>query len=120
MTLHLPQIDKDEYEDTYQEFNDKVNMTPKELEEWLDTDDSQRVGRKSDGDDSESTGHESGRGILEIKRTKKDDLSHDQYRHMKKVINYISRHAAQRPDGDVEDTDWRFSLMNWGHDPTKD
>ena len=24
---------------------------------------------------------------------------------------------AQRPDGDATDTRWRYSLMNWGHDP---
>ncbi|MER5294490.1 DNA-binding protein, partial [Streptomyces pharetrae] len=24
---------------------------------------------------------------------------------------------AQRPSGDVRDTRWRHSLMNWGHDP---
>jgi hypothetical protein len=28
-------------------------------------------------------------------------------------------HLAQRPEGDVEDTRWRYSLMNWGHDPLK-
>ena len=38
---------------------------------------------------------------------------------MDKVVGYIHRHLAQRPDGDVEDTDWRYSLMNWGHDPLK-
>ena len=27
--------------------------------------------------------------------------------------------SAQRPDGDIEESDWRYSLMNWGHDPVK-
>ncbi len=36
------------------------------------------------------------------------------------VYGYIARHLSQRPDGDIEDTDWRYSLMNWGHDPLKD
>ena len=26
-------------------------------------------------------------------------------------------YLAQRPDGDITDTHWRYSLMNWGHDP---
>ena len=30
-----------------------------------------------------------------------------------------SRHLAQRPSGNVTDTPWRYSLMNWGHDPKK-
>jgi hypothetical protein len=36
---------------------------------------------------------------------------------MKKVISYIHLHLAQKPNGDVENTHWRYSLMNWGHDP---
>ncbi len=26
---------------------------------------------------------------------------------------------AQRPSGDVRDSTWRHSLMNWGHDPLR-
>ncbi|WP_231964335.1 MULTISPECIES: DUF3140 domain-containing protein [unclassified Mycobacterium] len=29
------------------------------------------------------------------------------------------RHLAQRPHGDVGDASWRYSLMNWGHDPAR-
>ena len=58
--------------------------------------------------------------VLRGKRTKKDDLTDSQWDHMEKVIGYIHRHLSQRPDGDVKDTDWRYSLMNWGHDPLKD
>jgi hypothetical protein len=32
----------------------------------------------------------------------------------------VRRHTAQRPEGDVKRTRWRFSLMNWGYDPLKD
>lgn len=99
------------------EFNDAVNMTAKQLEEWLDTDDSKAVGQKSGG--GESTGHTSGRHIVKILRTKKDDLSDHDVAHMRKVNGYVKRHLAQRPSGDVRDTSWRYSLMNWGHDPTK-
>ncbi|HEX4394026.1 MAG TPA: DUF3140 domain-containing protein [Mycobacterium sp.] len=38
---------------------------------------------------------------------------------MRKVIGYVKRHIAQRPSGDVGDSAWRYSLMDWGHDPTK-
>ncbi|MGB3470474.1 MAG: DUF3140 domain-containing protein [Erythrobacter sp.] len=91
-----------------------MNMQPKELEGSLETKESKSVG---DSDNGESTGHESGRRIVGIKRTNKDDLSDDQFEHMRKVNNYISRHLSQRPEGDVKDTNWRYSLMNWGHDP---
>jgi len=35
------------------------------------------------------------------------------------VHGYVARHSEQRPDGDVTDTKWRWSLMNWGNDPLK-
>ncbi|MBW4780724.1 DUF3140 domain-containing protein [Rhodococcus fascians] len=99
------------------EFDDLLNMTAKELDEFLGTDDSKDVGQKKEG--GESTGHESGRRIVEILKTKNADLSDDDYEHMRKVVGYCKRHLAQRPDGDITDTKWRYSLMNWGHDPKK-
>ena len=103
-------------EEAYQEFKDLVNMAPKEIEEFLETDESQRVGQ--DSGDGESKRHKSGQRIVEIKRTKKDDLTAEDYDHMRKVVGYIKRHKAQGgPDENVEGSDWRYSLMNWGHDP---
>ena len=107
----------DDQQETYDEFRDLVNMQPKELEEWLDTDESKSVG---DSDSGESTGHRSGRRIVEIKRKNKDDLTDADLDHMNKVNGYIKRHKAQVPDSDVGESDWRYSLMNWGHDPCKD
>ncbi|MDG5746720.1 DUF3140 domain-containing protein [Qipengyuania sp. XHP0207] len=109
-------MDDSEKDETYDEFYDCVNMQPKELEEWLETEESKSVG---DSESGESTGHKSGRRIVEIKRTNKDDLTNDQWDHMKKVVGYVHRHKAQKPSGDIEDSDWRYSLMNWGHDPCK-
>ena len=102
--------------EVYDEFHDCVNMQPKELEDWLETDESRSVG---DSDGGESTGHKSGRRIVEIKRTKKADLNDDQYGHMQKVVGYVHRHLAQKPSGDIQESNWRYSLMNWGHDPAK-
>ncbi len=105
--------------DTYAEFRDAVNMTASELEKWLDTDESKEVGQKSGGS-GESTGHESGRRIVELLRTKKDDLTDDDLAHMRKVHGYVQRHLAQEPaKSAVETSKWRYSLMNWGHDPLK-
>jgi hypothetical protein len=99
-----------------EEFDDAVNMTPKELEEWLETDESQSVGQDDGG---ESTGHKSGRRIVEILRKKEGAIDDDDLEHMNKVQGYVARHVKQRPSGDVESSRWRYSLMNWGHDPLK-
>ena len=105
-------------DDVRAEFGDAVNMTAKQLEDWLGTDESTAAGQHKGG--GESTGHGSGRRIVALLRTKKDDLTDDDRAHMRKVVGYVHRHLAQRPSGDVEDSTWRHSLMNWGHDPLKD
>ncbi|MGY1638623.1 DUF3140 domain-containing protein [Geodermatophilus sp. SYSU D00742] len=100
------------------EFGEAVNMTPAELERWLGTDESQAVGQKDGG--GESTGHASGRRIVELLRTEAADLTDDDLAHMRKVHGYVRRHLAQEPSQeDVETSRWRYSLMNWGHDPLK-
>ena len=99
------------------EFGEAVNMTAGELEEWLGTEESQSVGQKKDGA-AESTGHESGRRIVELLRAEKGDLTDDDHAHMRKVHGYVQRHLAQEPAKEaVETSRWRDSLMNWGHDP---
>lgn len=115
----MGEFSEEERQEIYRAFKERVNLAPKELEEWLETEESKSVGDESDSG-KESTGHRSGRRIIEIKRTKKADLDDDDHAWMRKVVNYIKRHTAQRPSGDVEETPWRYSLMNWGHDPLKD
>ncbi|MGB3166225.1 MAG: DUF3140 domain-containing protein [Alteraurantiacibacter sp.] len=110
-------MDDAKMDEVYSDFIGCANMQPKELEEWLDTEVSKSVG---DNGNDESSRHKYGRRIIEIKHTKKDDLTDSQYEHMQKVVGYMHRRKAQRPDGDVENSDWRCSLMNWGHDPLKD
>lgn len=108
-------------DDIYAQFAQEVNMSAAELEKWLDTDESKAVGQKDDGA-RESIGHKSGKHIVEILRKKKADLTPDDEAHMHKVHSYISRHKAQGPhkSEDVPESAWRYSLMNWGHDPLKD
>jgi hypothetical protein len=113
----------DDADQIARDFHDAVNMTPAALERWLDTDESKAVGWKgADGKGSgESVGHKEGKRIVELLRTKKADLDEDDLAHMKKVTGYVHRHLAQGgPAEDMETSRWRYSLMNWGHDPKKD
>jgi hypothetical protein len=112
--------ERDDHDEIWRKFHDAVNMTPKEIEDWLETDESRKVGFKRDG--GESVGHASGRRIVTILRTKKADLDGADYAHMRKVVGYVARHRAQGPHDEykVPTSRWRYSLMNWGHDPLKD
>jgi hypothetical protein len=110
-------MDDDERKDIRKDFENAVNMAPKELEEFLETDESKAVG---DSDGGESTGHASGRRIVVLKRKTVDELTDDDHEHMRKVTGYVERHLAQGgPSDDVEHSKWRYSLMNWGHDPMR-
>jgi hypothetical protein len=98
------------------QFQEAVNLDADELEAWLCTEESQSVGFRPDGS-GESVGHASGRRIVEILR--RAHPTEDDQRHMRKVVGYVHRHLAQRPSGDVTRTRWRYSLLNWGHDPLR-
>lgn len=114
----MAQLDRDKVR---KDFDQAVNMTVAEIEKWLRTKESKAVGWKgADGKGSgESVGHASGRHIVRILRKPPDSLSDDDYAHMRKVVGYVHRHSAQRPDN-IHTSRWRYSLMNWGHDPTKE
>lgn len=101
------------------QFEEAVNLQAHELEAWLETDESWSVGWRPDGH-GESVGHASGRRIVRLLRTPEHQLLEPDYRHMRKVVGYVNRHLAQRPGGDVMRTRWRYSLLNWGHDPLLD
>ena len=108
-------MSSEELDDVWDDWQDVVKMSQRQLQEWLETDESKSVGQKDGG--GESTGHKSGRRIVEILGTNKGDLSDDDVDHMRTVVGYVHRHLAQRPSGDIERTPWRYSLVNWGHDP---
>ncbi len=102
----------DDHDTIYRDFGEAVNMAPAELERWLKTDESRQAGT--------GVGHDSGEKIVAIKRKKKAELTDADYAHMQKVVGYVHRHLAQGgPAKGKDDSTWRHSLMNWGHDPEK-
>lgn len=116
---------KPDHSQIYEEFHAAVNMKPAALEKYLETEDSRSVGwshgeRVDSADDAESVGHEMGRHIVELLHKRKSELTDEDYARMGKVVGYVHRHLAQGgPAQDVEHSRWRYSLMNWGHDPLK-
>ena len=94
-------------------------MSAAELRAWLETEESHSVGWKgADGSRIESVGHASGRWIANILDKSPADLSGEDYALMRRVVGFVRRHLAQEPANPVTSR-WRYSLMNWGHDPLK-
>ena len=110
----MPELDRKQIR---KNFDVAVNMTAGEVEAWLKTPESRKVGFKKGGK-GESVGHASGRRIVAILGTETDDFSDSDYAHMRKVAGYVRRHLAQEP-ANIATSRWRYSLMNWGHDPLK-
>lgn len=109
--------DRSERDDKTQEFNEAVNMTAKQIEDWLKTEESKSVGQKDS--DGNIKGRESGKHIVKILNKKKSNYTEEDFERMQKVVAYVHRHLAQKPSSDIENSNWRYSLMNWGHDPCK-
>jgi len=113
-------FDDDKKAEIIAAFRDAVNMDAADLSSWLRTPESHSVGWPKDRPPGvESVGHASGRRIVKILKAGTTAASDDDVAHMRKVVGYVHRHLKQRPAGDVTRTRWRYSLMNWGHDPVR-
>ena len=67
---------------------------------------SREVGLKDGG---ESKRHESGGRVVDLlEKQNKDDYTDEDPHHMRKVVSYVHRHQAQKPEGDVENSNWRY------------
>ena len=51
-------------------------------------------------------------------RSAKALLSDDDYKHMQKVVGFVARILLEGRRNEVTSR-WRYSLMNWGHDPIR-
>jgi hypothetical protein len=100
----------------WEEFHRVVNMSSRELADWLRT--------CSAGPDAESlpeqAGTPTGQQVLHLLGKRQTDLTPEDLRVMRKVVNRV--HAG-RHQGDREtvagQTGWRHRLMSLGHDPLK-
>lgn len=110
MTRHI------EVEDAlWEEFHRVVNMSSRELLEWLRT----RSADEQTEQFPDQSGTETGQRVLQILKKRRVDLTEDDERIMQKVVDRI--HAERRAD--LEPTagqdNWRRRLMTIGHDPLK-
>lgn len=99
----------------WDEFHRVVNMSSRELSEWLRT--------RSAGEHTEElpdqAGTETGRHVLDILQKRQVDLTADDEQVMRRVVEKI--HAQRRDDLEptAGQSNWRHRLMSIGHDPLK-
>ena len=100
-----------------EDFQEAINMSASDIKQWLKTKESNSVGQKDKK--GKIKGRKSGKKIIKILNKDSSSYKRKDFKHMKKVVGYIHRHSAQQPSGDIKETPWRYSLMNWGCDPLK-
>ncbi|GEO03146.1 DNA-binding protein [Adhaeribacter aerolatus] len=105
-------------EDVYTEFKTLVNMSPLELENWLETKTSRTPGQ--DTCESELViDKKISRKLIKILLKKKIMLTKGEYECMDTIVNHINQLYNHKPTNDILVSNWRYALMNLGHDPLK-
>jgi hypothetical protein len=109
--MSAPPEDLDE---VWEAFHRAVNMTSRELRDWLHTEPAQAVRGLRPRD---ASAQETGGRVLEIFSKRKQHLVGDDVRLMRWVVDFV----ASRLEGPrvVSSDQWRQELMTVGHDPLK-
>lgn len=100
----------------WEEFHRVVNMSSRELADWLRT----RSAGRDTKSHPEHGGPPTGQQVLHILSKRRTDLTAEDIRVMGKVVNRVhaGRHRGDR-EAVAGKTGWRHRLMSLGHDPLK-
>jgi hypothetical protein len=100
----------------WEEFHRVVNMSSRELMEWLRT--------LSAGEGTEAlpdqAGTETGRRVLQILQKRRVDLDGDDEKTMRKVVARVHAERGEYLEPKAGQENWRHRLMTIGHDPLKE
>lgn len=99
----------------WQDFHDAVNMTSRELRDWLQTQ------AADEGAESlpEHAGTELGQGVLAVLSKRRTDLTDDDVAVMQQVVERVTALRGEVEEPTPGNDRWRRRLMNVGHDPLK-
>jgi hypothetical protein len=102
-------------DELWTEFHAVVNMTSRELGDWLR--------EAAAGPDVEplpdQAGSPTGRQVLAILSKRRSDLTPEDADVMTAVVDRIRTERGDDPEPVAGDAGWRHSLMSIGHDPLK-
>jgi hypothetical protein len=99
----------------WDEFHHAVNMTSTELSAWLQVSD---VGETIEPL-PKTAGSETGRHVLTILQKRRMDLTDDDIRVMREVVDAVDAQQDKGLPPKAGDVEWRHRLMELGHDPLK-
>jgi hypothetical protein len=99
----------------WEDFHRVVNMTSRELREWLATD---QAGEGTDGLPDQA-GSERSRGVLQVLSKRRTELDDDDVALMRSVVDEVTAERGPDFEPTAGETSWRHRLMSLGHDPLK-
>lgn len=102
-------------DELWQDFHTVVNMTSRELEDWLRTQSAQEAAEAV----PDQAGPPAGRHVVEILGKRRVDLTEKDADVMREVVRIVRTQRDEQLDPKAGGADWRHHLMNLGHDPLK-
>ncbi len=99
----------------WQEFHQVVNMTSRELSDWLRTRDASEDAETM----PDQAGQPTGRQVLHVLGKRRRDLTDDDRRVMRKVVDRVRGQRREDLEPVAGQASWRHRLMSMGHDPLK-
>ena len=102
-------------DELWQEFHDVVNMTSRELSDWLRT---EATGEVTAADTSLPE-LEVGEQVVAILGKRRTDLTPDDVDTMQQVVDQVRTVRGEELEPEAYDDDLRHMLMSFGHDPLK-
>jgi hypothetical protein len=102
-------------DELWQEFHDVVNMTSRELADWLLTESSDDV----TVEDTTPPELEVGEQVVAILGKRRTDLTPDDVDTMQHVVDQVRTIRGDEPEPEAYDDEVRHLLMSFGHDPLK-
>ena len=105
-------------DDLWQEFHTVVNMTSRELSDWMRTEATGEDGHLIEPD-SVLPEHEVGNQVLAILAKRRTDLTPDDVDTMQQVIDQVRTIRGEELEPESYGDDVRRMLMSFGHDPLK-
>lgn len=102
-------------EELWQEFHEVVNMTSRELSEWLRTEAAGEVTEPS----TDRPDLELGEQVVAVLGKRQSDVTDDDIEAMRAVVDQVRTLRGDDPEPSALDDDVRHLLMSLGHDPLK-
>jgi Protein of unknown function (DUF3140) len=105
-------------QELWTEFHRVVNMSARELREWLMTRSADEEGAVEPGTQG-GVGTPTGEHVLQILGKRRTDLTADDERVMRNVVRRVLDERRDDLEPTAGEAHWRHRLMSMGHDPLK-